>query len=165
MIAPQKIEHVGLRLWLASQQWQDRFKSEMVAAGHPWFAEAQAALVPHIDREGTSQSDLTARLGLSKQAVQQLIDNLVQSGVVERRLDPADARVRRVHFTKQGLRVLADANTVKRRIELDYADVLGSSGLLRLNSALEKLLSQKEADALPSGVGIKPGARRRRPAP
>ncbi len=142
--APPLIDHVGFRLFGASAAWQERFATEMRAAGYAWFGEARAALVPHIDRSGTRQSDLTGRLGMTKQAVQQLVDALAADGIVERRTDPEDARGRLVGFTNDGLRMLADANVVKQRIEADYRRRLGAKAWRALEDGLAALLKVQE---------------------
>ena len=141
MDQPPLLDHVGWRLWEACRLWESRFEREMAAAGHAWFAEARAALVPHIAREGTRQAELVQRTRLSKQAVQQLVDALVADGIVERRPDPDDARARLVTFTRRGLRVLADANEVKARIERDYERRLGKANFTALKSALDTVVA------------------------
>jgi len=138
------IGHIGLQLWRASQLWQQRFAREMVEAGYPWYGEARAALIPRIDRAGTRQTELTARVGLSKQAVQQLLDALVEDGVLERRPDPDDARARLVCFTRKGLAVLADANEVKKRIQGEYQRILGKAEFSRLVAALDQIISARD---------------------
>lgn len=139
--SPPLLDHVGWRLWQASHLWQGQFSSRMVTAGHSWFGEARAALIPHVARTGTRQQELADRLGLTKQAIQQFVDLLVEDGVVERRSDPRDARGRLVCFTKAGLRVLADANVVKLQIEEEYGRVLGAKGLSTLANALATVVA------------------------
>jgi DNA-binding MarR family transcriptional regulator len=134
---PPLIDHVGWRLWRASRQWEKRFQQAMVAAGHTVFADARAQLIPHIDREGTRQAELVQRLGLSKQAVQQLVVALEADGLVERLPDPDDARGKVVGFTDQGLRMLAVANEVKLAIEREYRERLGAEGLAQFARALD----------------------------
>ncbi|MBC7955165.1 MAG: MarR family transcriptional regulator [Cytophagales bacterium] len=133
------IDHVGWRLWRASQAWMGRFQRDMVAAGHPVFAEARAQLIPHIDREGTRQSDLVLRMGLSKQAVQQLVVGLERDGLIERLPDPDDARGKVVAFTERGQAMLTDANDVKKTIEKEYRTQLGAEGFAQLVAALDRL--------------------------
>ncbi|MBX3620171.1 MAG: MarR family transcriptional regulator [Rhizobacter sp.] len=133
------LDHIGWRLWQASRQWVARFERDMVAAGHPVFAEARAQLIPCIEREGTRQSALVARLGLSKQAVQQLIAGLEADGLIERLPDPDDARGKVVAFTDRGLAMLADANEVKKKIERDYRARLGAEGFAHLAQLLGRL--------------------------
>ncbi len=140
---PPLIDHVGWRLWRASQQWMRRFSAEMVAAGHPVFAEARSQLIPHIAREGTRQSELVTRMGLSKQAVQQLVVALEDDGLVERLPDPDDRRGKVVAFTPRGLALLAAANVVKQRIEKDYRTRLGPEEFAQLVRALDRLEPQE----------------------
>jgi DNA-binding MarR family transcriptional regulator len=139
-IFPQPIEHVGWRLWRANQIWQERFTQGMVAKGHVWFKEARAAIIPHIGRKGIGQTELTIRLRLTKQAVQQLVDALVEDDVVERRQDPNDLRGRIVCFTRKGLRVLTDANLVKRQIEQEFESAVNPESFSRLNLELRRLI-------------------------
>ena len=72
----------------------------MIAAGHDVFAHARSGLLAHMERGGTRQADLVARSGLTKQAVQQFVDELVADGIVERIRDPDDGRGRIVVFTR-----------------------------------------------------------------
>jgi DNA-binding MarR family transcriptional regulator len=141
---PPLIDHVGWRLWRASQAWMGRFQRDMVAAGHPVFAEARAQLIPHIEREGTRQAELVLRMGLSKQAVQQLVVGLEQDGLVERLPDPDDARGKVVAFTERGRALLADANEVKKAIEKEYRARLGAERFAQLLAALDGL--EEKAD-------------------
>lgn len=142
--APPLIDHVGFRLFQASAAWQERFGAEMRAAGYAWFGEARSALIPHIDRGGTRQADLPGRLGMTKQAIQQLVDALAADGIVERRRDPADARGRLVCFTREGLSVLAEANVVKRRIEAAYRRAMGAAAWRALDAGLAALRKVQE---------------------
>ncbi|MCB1489612.1 MAG: winged helix-turn-helix transcriptional regulator [Bauldia sp.] len=123
---PEALDHVGWRLWQATQRWKQELDDGLVAMGHPWAAEARANVIMHVGRSGIRQSDLVRRMGLSKQAVQQLLDDLVADGIVERQPDPEDSRARRIVFTAAGRRMLADSNRVKKRIEADYRSVLGA---------------------------------------
>jgi DNA-binding MarR family transcriptional regulator len=125
MPMPELLDHVGFRLWRAARAWKTEFDAGMIALGHHWFGEARANLLAYLDREGTSQATLVARMQVTKQAVQQFIDELVADGIVERRPNPDDARSNIVAFTRKGLRVLDDANRVKRRIQKRYARLLG----------------------------------------
>ena len=136
---PELLDHVGWRLWRAAQLWKTDFDAKMVAMGHAWFGEARAAVITHLDRGGTRQAVLAKRLGLSKQAVQQFVDELEKDGIVERKPDPDDSRAKMVTFTAHGRRALADANIAKRRIEAAYLRRLGKVEFDQLIAALRAL--------------------------
>ncbi len=112
-------DHVGWRLWQANRAWQAEFASAMRLAGHHWFTEARAGLLGHIARRGTRQGSLIERAGITKQAVQQLLDGLEAEGVIERTADAADGRGKFVRYTPYGLQVLAEADRVKLQIEAE----------------------------------------------
>ena len=136
---PALLDHVGWRLWRVSGQWKEAFEAGMRARGYPWFGEARSNVIAHLERNGIRQKELVKRMGLSKQAVQQLVDELVVDGLVERRPDLADKRGNIVAFTRAGLAMLADANDVKLSIEASYRRKLGASGFRELMRALRTL--------------------------
>lgn len=119
------IDHIGWRLWRAAAVWKKRFAEEMVNAGHGWYAEARSSVIPFIAAQGTRQSDIAKAMGLTKQAVQQLVDDLEREGVVMRVPDPADRRGKLVVFSEKGLAAQRDAVIVKRKIENEFRAALG----------------------------------------
>ncbi|MBN9310793.1 MarR family transcriptional regulator [Devosia sp.] len=136
---PPLIDHVGWRLWRLARQWKTEFDTAMAARGHGWMAEARGAVVGHLRPGGMSQSALPAAMGISKQAVQQLVDELVAEGIVERIPDPTDGRGRIVRLLPRGKQAIADGNEVKLEIEARYADRIGAGRLAALNAALDAL--------------------------
>jgi DNA-binding MarR family transcriptional regulator len=136
---PELLDHVGVRLWRAAYAWKRAFDAGMVALGHGEFAQARSGLLGYMDRMGTRQADLAERSRLTKQAVQQFVDELVSDGLVERSVDPRDKRARIVTFTARGRKVLADANQVKRRVEAEFRGKLGQTRFRQLLAALRSL--------------------------
>src|SRR4051812_48836474 len=62
--------------------------------GRPRLRRSHTNLFPHLDLEGTRVTDLAERLGVTKQAVSQLVDDLEAMDILERVVDPDDARGR-----------------------------------------------------------------------
>lgn len=93
-------------------------------------------LLPHIALEGTRMSDLAERLGVSKQAITQLVDELEGLGVVERTPDPDDARARRVVFTARGREALLEGLVTLRDLEDELARAIGKALMAALREAL-----------------------------
>ncbi|WP_395448020.1 MarR family winged helix-turn-helix transcriptional regulator [Aminobacter sp. UC22_36] len=133
------LDHVGWRLWQASRAWQAEFAEAMRSAGHGWFSEARASLLGHIPRRGIRQVALIERAGISKQAVQQLLDGLEAEGVIERLPDPQDKRGKLVHYTAGGLAALGDGDRIKLEIERGYRERLGQGPFEALMAALRGL--------------------------
>jgi DNA-binding MarR family transcriptional regulator len=142
-------DHIGWTLWQATLVWRRDFVSAMAAAGHHWFAQARGNLLVHIGPDGIRQGDLAEKAGLTKQAVQQFVDELVRDGIVMRVPDAADARARRVCLTPAGEAAMRDADRVKVEIETRWRARLGDEGFSRLDSALRQLILRPGPSGLP----------------
>ncbi|MCR9243698.1 MAG: MarR family transcriptional regulator [bacterium] len=95
------------------------------------------SLFPHIALdEGTRITELASKLGVSKQAVGQLVDDLEAMGIVQRAADPADGRAKRVHFTAAGRQSMLDGLTHLRQIERRLARSIGKDVMQALHDAL-----------------------------
>ncbi len=108
---------------------------------------AHTALFPHLDLDGTRQTALAARLGVSKQAVGQLVDELVSMGVLERVPDPADGRARLVRFVG-GREGLMSGVAALSRAERPLWTALGSDRSEALHEALSVLDGLLDVDDL-----------------
>lgn len=134
-------DHIGWTLWQATLAWRRDFVSAMAAAGHAWFAQARGNLLVHIGPGGIRQGDLAQRSGLTKQAVQQFVDDLIQDGIVLRVPDESDARARTVRLTPQGEAAMRDADRIKVDIESRWRRLLGDDGFAQLDAALRQVIA------------------------
>jgi DNA-binding MarR family transcriptional regulator len=151
--APGLLDHIGWRLLQAARNWKSDFEQRMMNRGYSWFGEARASLLMHLSRGGTPQSVLAQRMGLSKQAVQQLVDQLVEDGLLERRQDPGDKRGKLLFFTNSGNQLLHAANGVKQEIETAYRAALGIERFAALQDALARLANPCGLPAAPTTEG------------
>jgi DNA-binding MarR family transcriptional regulator len=101
---------------------------------------AHTRLFPHLDVDGTRQSELARRAGISKQAVGQLVDELVALGMLQRQPDPRDGRAQLVRFTDAGLAQLIAGFDVLDAIERELEAAVGAARLARLRRDLAELL-------------------------
>lgn len=112
---------------------------------------AHTNLFPHIDLDGTRLTELARRVGISKQAVGQLVDELVELGGLERIPDPADGRAKLIRFRRRGGRlVLMHGLETLGQIEAELAAQLGDEDMGHLHGALVRLaaiLERHAADA------------------
>jgi DNA-binding MarR family transcriptional regulator len=81
-------------------------------------------------------ADLAKKLGVTKQAISQLITELEEWGVVEQVADPADGRAKLVRFTKKGEQGLVQGITILRELEQELADKIGKRRMQELHTAL-----------------------------
>ena len=104
--------------------------------------------------EGQSQQTLAERLAVPASRMVALVDHLEEAGLVERRLDAADRRVRGLHLTRKGRGALERAG----RIAIDYETRL-CAGINReereqLIDLLQKLqVGQTELGGVHPGLG------------
>ena len=136
---PALIDHVGFSLWRLARQWKVEFDGRMLERGFPWITEARGAIIGKLRPGGLPQSALTAELGVSKQAIQQYVDDLVAEGAVERVPDPADGRGKLVRLTARGIASIVAGNEVKRQIEARYRERIGPERFAVLMAALDEL--------------------------
>jgi DNA-binding MarR family transcriptional regulator len=133
---PELIDHLGWRLWRAARLWKAEFDSRMAERGLSWYSEARASLMAQIGDGGIRQVLLVRRMGLTKQAVQQIIDELVTEGIVLRQPDPADSRGRIIVLTAKGIAAARAANEVKQAIDAAQRLKLGDK---RFEALMETL--------------------------
>ncbi|WP_206540087.1 MarR family winged helix-turn-helix transcriptional regulator [Leisingera sp. ANG-Vp] len=96
-------------------------------------------MIPYIRKEGTRQAEIAARMGISKQAVQQLVLDLEQAGIVQRKPDPADRRGKIITFTDAGLAAQRDSAKVKLAVEQELRQQLGKQDFEALHRILGKI--------------------------
>jgi DNA-binding MarR family transcriptional regulator len=115
--------------------------------GAPRLRRSHTSLLPHIDLEGTRVTDLAERVGVTKQAVSQLVDDLEQLGVLARMPDPDDARARRVVFTELGRQGLLEGLAVLRTMEEELAAAIGEERMRDLRTALLSIHDRLTSDS------------------
>jgi DNA-binding MarR family transcriptional regulator len=94
------------------------------------------ALVPHIALDGTRLTDLARAVGVSKQAVHQLVGELEEMAFLERVPDPSDGRAKLVRFTRRGRRRLLEGLELLAGIDAELEDALGPRKMRELHRAL-----------------------------
>jgi DNA-binding MarR family transcriptional regulator len=105
---------------------------------------AHTALFPHITSTGVRLTALADKVGVTKQAIGPLVDDLERDGVVERIDDPVDARAKLIRWTKHGERALLHGLGVLAELERDVAKSVGKQRLAELADTLELLIAAVE---------------------
>jgi DNA-binding MarR family transcriptional regulator len=103
------------------------------------FADFDAAYLPvfqYPGPQGERPSDLAARLGISKQALNHLLGQLEKRGYLERQPDPDDLRSKRVALTARGNSAIRVIRAAVTEIEASWAEQLGSQRFEELRALL-----------------------------
>jgi MarR family transcriptional regulator, transcriptional regulator for hemolysin len=101
-----------------------------------WWTLAQLS---RAGGDGMAQAELARHLGLGKVAVGSMIDRLEGGGLVERRVDPADRRINRIHVTSRGHQVLDRMVAVGRRLNDVILEGLPAADLAVADHVLTRL--------------------------
>jgi DNA-binding MarR family transcriptional regulator len=102
----------------------------------PPLRAAHTAVFPHLNAEGVRGADLAKKLGVTKQAVSQLVTELEEWGVVEQVADPQDGRAKLVRLTKKGEQSLLHGLAVLSELETELTDKIGKRRMQDLHTAL-----------------------------
>ena len=119
---------------LLNERGVEHLREEM---GFDILRAAHTNLFPHIDMEGTRLTDLAKRVGISKQAVGQLVDELEEMGAVERVPDPRDGRAKLIRFGSEGGQpILMRGLMVLGELEAQMQAQIGARPMKQLYRAL-----------------------------
>jgi DNA-binding MarR family transcriptional regulator len=118
------------------------------AMGDQRFRAAHTSLFPHINSDGIRLTALAERVGVTKQAVQQLVDEMEAFGVVERVPDPRDGRAKLIRWTEEGREGLDFGLGVLVELEGELAEVVGEGELRGAHEMLLELVAYVESRSL-----------------
>jgi len=116
------------------------------------FMHASGLTMPQIvalfalRRAEASISELAGRLRMSLPATSQLVDRLVEAGLVDRAEHARDRRVRRISILPAGLRYLEQFGAMRRREIQDALRSLGPETRARLAAALARAVAELERE-------------------
>jgi DNA-binding MarR family transcriptional regulator len=136
-----------LLLWHVTLSWQRRIRSvlEPYELTHVQFVLLTSLwwLADHEDRPPT-QARLAQHAGTDPMMTSQVTRKLEAQGLLERALDPADSRARRLHLTAPGRAVVAQALKDVEAADEDYFAALGRQrdAFVRALGTLEKSSSR-----------------------
>jgi len=139
---PPTPDAIGLLLRLLHQHWAAAIDAALRDAGFDGIRPPHANVFPFVPAEGIQVSRLTRLARVRKQTMAQAIEELEAMGYVERRPDPSDRRARLVFLTERGLAVRPVAAATARKVETEWAKIIGRGELETLRSTLGALLAR-----------------------
>lgn len=107
---------------------------------------AQARCLQEVARaEGRKMQELANDLQIKLPALSQIVDRLVRRGLMERRADPADRRVARLHLTAAARALLDEASRARSRRLEEVLERVEPDAAARLVADLTRLAEAGEA--------------------
>lgn len=104
------------------------------------LTRAQWMVLARLERRpGMSQNELAEILECEPITVVRLVDRLEKRGLVERRADPADRRVRRLHLKSAAFPVLNEIKRERARLNARMTKGMKRQALAALTAGLAKI--------------------------
>jgi DNA-binding MarR family transcriptional regulator len=138
MLDGQPKPRLGTLLGDAQEAWRLAL-GEALARRQAAPLGAGADLLAQLSLSGISQSLLAERMGLTKQAIQQSLDQLEKLALIRRDPDPIDRRAKYVVLTEAGLVALETRRDAEKEAEKLVRDAMGKKALKQLGKSLKKL--------------------------
>jgi DNA-binding MarR family transcriptional regulator len=132
----------GILLMLAARAYADDLHARLATVGFPEMRASFGFVFRVLRDVQPTPSELAGRLGVSKQAVGKVLNEMEARGFVARRSDPRDRRARRVILTAHG-RAASDA-AIRFSDEIE-ADLRGKVGVEQVSALRAALLAYVEA--------------------
>ena len=131
---------LGWSIGVLFRSWQEGAAKAL--AGLPHGARGFQILATVAHEEPPTQASLAAHLGIDRTVLTYVLDDLVEHGVLERTVDPADRRVRRLAATRTGRELLADLERRVAEAERELLAGLSDAEQEQLRTALYRTASQ-----------------------
>jgi DNA-binding MarR family transcriptional regulator len=125
-----------LDLIRALDWFEETVRSVQQARGLQSVTRAQAQLLAHVAMGERRASRIARKLGLSRQAVACVINELVDMGILNVERDPQDARAQLVDFSAEHARQGPLLMALSKELEDHVASVIGADRLAVVRHAL-----------------------------
>ena len=111
------------------------------------LTSSQWRVLAHLQRaDGLTQTELSGLIGMEKAPLGRLIDRLEDSGLIMRRPDPSDRRVKRVYANDTALERLAPMRAVAEEVFAQALNGLSPSQVDQFVAALQQIKSNLTVD-------------------
>jgi len=143
---------IGALLRVPWEVVRERMLSGLHARGFTDLTAAHLNVLQYPGPDKVRPSDLAARTGMTKQALNYLLGQMEHGGYLQRRDDPGDQRSKRIHLTKRGDRAVKAIREIVTDVEAEWEHELGASQFSELRDLLTRLYSAT-TPALADGIG------------
>jgi DNA-binding MarR family transcriptional regulator len=149
---PSRYEHlmIGALLMLPAQVISRRVAA-VLAEHFPDYRPTYEPVFQWCKPEGSRLTELAERVGVTKQALGEIIDALEQRGYVERVPDPTDGRAILIRRTEEGWEINRVARQVVEEIQQEWSQLVGEEQWGQLLNLLRMLAGVLDEPIGPAG--------------
>jgi DNA-binding MarR family transcriptional regulator len=131
---------IGLLLRLAAQQWGTDMDAALQVDGVTGLTPAHATVIPFVPAQGIQIGELARLAKVRKQSMAHSVELLTAAGYVTRRPDPNDGRASLIFLTDKGRALGPASRSAGKRVEEDWAAIVGRDNIEHLRHTLIRLL-------------------------
>jgi DNA-binding MarR family transcriptional regulator len=119
--------------------------ARLVEQGFPRPRPAYGPVLRALQREPATASALAARIGVTKQALGRVVDEMRDADLVTAGSDPADGRARPLALTARGEAMVGAATAIGEEVLASLARSLGVDAAHDLRAGLERIVAEAGA--------------------
>lgn len=116
--------------------FDEQLRSRLVALGWSSVTRSQSLVLTNVANGVTRASRIAENLGVSRQAMSQMLSEMADRGLVEVVPDPHDRRAQQVLFAPAGAAIREAAQQILRTLEAEMEQAVGKELMASLRSAL-----------------------------
>ena len=120
-------------------QLDEKLRERLQQRGWPSITRSQSMVLANVANGVTRASRLAENLGVTRQAMSQLLADMVKKGLIELIPDPDHGRAQLVQFAPQADGIREDARRVLRDLEAELEVSIGAQQMASLRQAFEQL--------------------------
>jgi DNA-binding MarR family transcriptional regulator len=136
---------LGLAFQLVLREFIERTR----AAGWTDLRPVHGLVFQALRGGGTTGTELAERLGVTKQAAGQIVDDLAAKGYLRREPHPEGGRRRLIVLTDHAHQHLSEAGAVLHHLESEIASRLGDPDLTALRADLTRVIRDLAGEDIP----------------
>jgi DNA-binding MarR family transcriptional regulator len=143
-------ESPGFLLWHATLRWQRGITEALSPLGltHVQFVLLACAWWLNEHGDPPNQVAVAAQAGTDVKMTSQVLRTLERKGLIDREVDAADTRARRVRVNKRGTALAPRAIAAVEEVDARFFADIPEKDALRF---LRRLVQEREQDAAPKG--------------
>jgi DNA-binding MarR family transcriptional regulator len=115
--------------------------------GYDNFKIGHIGVMMHVKENGITAAELSKIIGISKQAMSELVKELIQKGFLVLEPNPNDHRSSLLHKTLEGLAFLNVLMLCRQHIDDEFAHILTAEKLTVLKSLLFEVVEHYESNS------------------
>ncbi len=140
---------LGILLALAYSAFATELRAFVKQAGYEDIHPSFGYVARNLDASPLTLTELAERLDITAPGALKIVQAMEDTGYLERRDDPNDARAKRLYLTKRGDTALATARSFHAQFEAKLAKRLSAADVKTLRTVLEDIVTTHEAAGSP----------------